>query len=285
MVALNRMLRLNASPDSELRNFFTDPEVLEMVLDGFCQWGKEKFDAIRLLIKHIGPPCVEPLMERLAAEQAITLRRAYLNALLDLGEIAREAAIARLADGRWYVVRNIIVILRKLNDRNLMIHFRRLRNHPHPRVRFEIMKTLQYYRDPEADRLLVQYMDGTERDLRLHAIMAAECSRSPAVFQKLVELMGKGGVAGHDYEIRVAALRTLAHMANCAAIPEIAKLLESKSRLRPALLNQLKAEALRSLTQYPMEAVLPVLARAIDSGQPELANIARELVQNLRGQK
>lgn len=268
----------------ELHGVFTGEDFVLSVLDGFSQWEKDKFDEIQRLISHVGRPFVEPLLERLAVEQTLSHRRAYLNSLLALGEAAREGALSRLGDNRWYLVRNMIVLLRNLNDRDLMVHFRRLKNHSHPRVRYEILRTLQHFRDPEADRLLLQYMDGSERDLRLNAIVAAEYSSCPVVFQKLLDLVGKGGFTGFDFDARVAALRSLANKGNCTAVPHIWMLLESKSRWRPALLNRLKAEAIRTLVKYPAAVVAPVLNMVLNSEQPELAPVARDVLNTLQEQ-
>jgi HEAT repeat protein len=263
----------------EVGAFFTNADFIETVLNGFSQWGKCKYGEIRLLIKQVGVPFVEPLIVRLAEESTLSIRRTYLDALLDLGEAVRDPAIAHLNDTRWYVVRNMILVLRNLDDRSLMIHFRRLKNYPHPRVRGEILKTLQHFSDPETDRLLLQYMDGADRELRISAIALAEYSSSRAVFSKLLELAVKGGIAGFDTDVRVAAIRTLAQKGNPAALPAVKQLIESKSRLRPAALHRIKVEAVRSLGGYPGDTAVELLRSVAGSGHAELALLAQEMLQ------
>lgn len=259
------------------------PGFLASLMNAPAVWGKERFDDIRAVITRIGPPCVAPLLDRLAGEESMSLRRYYVACLLSLGEAARDEAVARLGDGRWFYVRNLVAILRGLNDPAAVRPLRRLLNHPHPRVRQETLRTLVHFRDPEGERMLLRELDSGDRETLLTAIQLADRSPSPGVRERLLGLLRKGGITGPDLEIRCAAVRALAEAGDPEALPELSRQLRSRSILRTASLARLKAEIVRSLPRYPMADALPLLREAAASGVPEVEQAAREALRSMAG--
>lgn len=64
------------------------------------------------------------------------------NILTALGPAVVREATQWLSDHRWYVVRNIIVLLRTVGDRSSLPQVRRCVSHPDLRVRIETYKSL-----------------------------------------------------------------------------------------------------------------------------------------------
>jgi len=261
------------------------PGFLASLVDAPAVWGKERFDDIRAVIARIGPPCAAPLLDRLAVEESMSLRRCYMTCLLSLGEAARDEAMARLGDGRWFYVRNLVALLRGLNDPAAVRPLRRLLSHPHPRVRQETLRTLVHFRDPDGERMLLRELESSDRETLLTAIQLADRSPTPRVRERLLWLLRKGGISGPDLEIRCAAVRALAEAGDPAALPELARQLRSRNILRAAALTRLKAEIVRSLPRYPMADALPLIREAAASGVPEVEQAARETMRAMAGRR
>jgi HEAT repeat protein len=274
---------VSRSDESDIPDFFTSPDFLEKVLDGFNSWEKAKHQDIRALIRRVGRPFAEPLLRRLADERNISLRRSYLECVLELGEMASDAAIAGLEDRRWYFVRNLIMILRELGDPSILKHIRRLCDQTHPKVRQEVIRTFQHFNHPEADHFLIEDMNSSNRDLQLNAIQLAEKSRSPEVFRKLLDCLNRGGLAGLDFEIKSAAVRTLAEIRNQEALPTLMGLIRSKNLLRPIALKRLKKEVMNSFANYPADAVWRLFGELSKSDREEMANLVQESLKNTQG--
>lgn len=255
------------------------PGFITSLVDASAVWGKERFDDIRTVMTRVGPPCVAPLLDRLAGEENMSLRRYYVACLLSLGDAARDEAMARLGDGRWFYVRNLVAILRGLNDPAAVRSLRQLLDHPHPRVRQETLRTLVHFRDPEGERMLLRELGSSNRETLLTAIQLADRSRSPQVRERLLGLLQKGGITGPDVDVRCAVVRTLAETGNPAVLPDLARLLRSRSILRTASAARLKAEIVRSLPRYPAEDALPLVQEAAASGVPEVEKAARETLR------
>ena len=174
------------------------------------------------------------------------------------------------------MVRNSVTLLRSLDDPAVLRHFRLVVGHPHPRVRQEVLKTLLHFRHPEADRQLVKEMSSSDVEMQLFAIQMAEQSQDPQVLARLRKFLGGKVLSETDFELKSAVLRTLGKIGDPQVLPDMAKLLEAKSLLRSSLLKRLKGEVVRSLANYPLAAVLPLLDK-LEKGGGELALQATEV--------
>lgn len=262
---------------------FASPEFLEEVLNGLTAWGKAKYDEIARLISRVGEPFAAPLLDRLAEEQNMSLRRYYMERLRELGPLAREATISRLRDNRWYFIRNLVLVLRSLEDQSVIPQVRRITGHPNQRVRQEAIRTLLALRDPEADQLLIRDMDSGNSEARIAAVKLAEFSQNPQVHLRLLGFLGQGGLTGFEFELKSAAIHSLGMIGNPAVLPELERFLKSRSLLRAGQLSRLKAVLVQSLKHYPGQAVSPLLKTLVTSGQRDLRRIAEELSRNLQG--
>lgn len=257
------------------------PGFLTPLLEAPIVWGKERYEDIRAIISRVGAPCVPPLLDRLASEESMSLRRYYVECLLLLGNATRDEAIARLKDDRWFYVRNLVTILRGLNDPAAIRPLRHLLAHPHPRVRQETLRTLVHFNDPEGERMLLQELGSGKRETLLTAIQLSDRSRSPQVRERLMGLLNKGGITSADLDVRCAVVRALAEGGDTAVLPDLARLLRSRSILRSTSLVRLKAEIVRSLARYPATDALPLLHEAAASKVPEVERAARETLRSL----
>lgn len=262
---------------------FTSQKFMEEVLRGPGLWGKGKYLDIQLLIQKIGAPFAGPLLNHLAEENNMSLRRFFIDRVTELSDIARDEALTRLRDPRWFFVRNLLIILRSLDDPSVVRHIKPLLSHPHPKVHQEALKTLLHFRDPGADRLLLSDLENHDDDRLLVAVQLAEYSRNPAVKAKLLALVKKGGVSSPQLEIKLAAIRSLAEFGNGDVLPELERILCSRNFFFVAAHNRLKMEILRSIDRYPYQLVKPILETVALSGVEELARTAADQLKVLRG--
>jgi HEAT repeat protein len=266
----------------EVLGVFSKGEFVREVLNGLRLWGKNKYQDIAILIDRIGWPFVEPLLERLAEEESMSLRRYYMDRLLAMGGVIMIPVAERLRDDRWYFVRNMILLLRNLGDDEAVPQIRRMTGHPHPRVRQEAIQALLHFGDGEANRLLMRDLRSPDIETVIGAVRLAEGSDHPEVFRRLVELLNRRGLAPIDCEIKSAVLHSLGKMGNPLAVTELQRLLSSRSLLRSSQLNRLKEDAVRSLKFYPKDAVYPILADLAKSGPEGVKQRAQEILRQIQ---
>ena len=269
-----------ASPSaySAMKSCCTSKECLEEILVGLTNWGKPKYDIIMRLIRLIGPSFIEPLLDRLATEESLSLRRFMMDRIQEFGLMARIAIIERLSDNRWFVLRNLIIMLRTMNDSSIVDNVRPLIHHNNLKVRQEAMRTCLHFQDPTAERQVLYDMASTDHQTQLYAINLAEKSRSVDVYKKLLAILAKPGLSNLECELKSAAIQALGEIARPDAIPELAKILAAKSLLYSKPLGKLKNIIISSLRHYPANIGGPVLQRLAE-GSGETATQAAAVLK------
>jgi len=261
---------------------FNKPEFVEEVLNSLRIWEKEKYPYIQKLILKIGEPFVEPVLNHLAEEPHLSIRRFLIDCLLEMGEKVRNAALLRLRDKRWYFVRNLVLILRNLNDPWILPPIRRLLGHPHPKVHEEVFKTLLHFKNPEAHRMLLEDLSGKDKEARLIAVGLAENCQSVEVINRLIELLNKGNILRSEIDLKKKIIQTLGRMRDPSILPHLERMFRSKSLLHRNALNQLKAEIIRSFEYYPGKEPVSIIEKLSRGGNQEVAHLAFQTLPNMQ---
>ncbi|GFE61185.1 HEAT repeat domain-containing protein [Geobacter sp. AOG2] len=260
---------------------FSRRDFLDEILNGLTTWGKSRFDDIRLLVETIGTPFIEPLLDSLAVEESMSLRRFMMDCLLEFGPAAKEPILARLDDQPWYYLRNLLIMLRSLDDPEIIPHIRPLVMNRNAKVRQDALRTLLSYNDPIAERQILRDLENSDKEVRLAAIGMAEKSQSTDVFKKLLAIVTKSGLSPLDVELKSTAIQSLKEIGREEALPELLKILGSMNLIRAKALNRLKLEIVRSLEGYPAKSAVPILEK-IARGNDELAQQAEESLRAVR---
>jgi len=266
---------------SAMRDAFCRREFLDEILSGLSIWGKPKYDQVTLLIQVLGRAFIEPMLDRMAEEENMSLRRFMMDRVQSFGNSARPYLLARLDDSRWYVLRNIIVMLRALGPLQEAEQLRPLLRHANQKVRLEALKSLMQVGDPVAQRQVLRDLDSSDRETQLTALTMVDRHSSPEMVRKLLTLVTGGGYTAVECELKSAAVQALGEIGRPETLPELAKVLAARSLLAFKALNRLKIDVVRSFEQYPAAAALPVLARLAE-GSDEVARQAAESLKNLQ---
>ena len=263
----------------EVLETFQDPVFIAEVLTGAENWGKEKFEEIGELIQGIEKPFIEPLLDRLAEEEGLTLRRYYLDQLLKMSERAKEAACARLGDSRWYFIRNLVAILAHSGDPEVVVQLHKVAGFPHPKVRQCIIEAFLSFGDPAGDTLLLEDLLSRDTDARQSAILLAGKSKDPEVVGALMRILEKKGMSPAAATEKKAAIQALADIDDCTVLPLFDRMLADRHFLRVSLWKMLKKEILNSLLHYRDPSAMVLVRKIAASGKSELAEFAASLAE------
>jgi hypothetical protein len=250
-------------------------------LGGLTLWGREKWPEIADLVRQVGAPFVPHLLDRLAEEQTRSLRSFYLQLLTDLGSAARQPVIARLEDRRWYLVRNLVILLRRMNEPATMDAICPLLKHPHHRVRQEALKTAFFYRSPHADEALLRELSDADAPSALHAVALARHSRDARVIARLLRILRDGDLSPTGLALQEAVVKTLAAMGNPAALRDLERILFGFSLRHPKRHKHLQRLIAKTLKAYPASATRAIRQRLFQNRRPDLAEL-RQIVHPRR---
>jgi HEAT repeat protein len=260
-----------------------DPGFIQEVLDAASLLGRDKFQEIRSIISTVGEPFVVPMMERLFEEENRAMRRLWFDSLSDLGDMVRVAALERLGDERWFVVRNLIIMLRNFNDYEVQRQMRRLANHPNPKVSREAIKNLLSYGDASADRILLQELESDDQERKLMAVQIAEMSHEPKVTDRLLAIVEANNIRDYGLELKKAAVQSLASNGNPGVLPKLKEFLSTNRLLYPGKHAQLKQAIIRALPRFPADQAVPILEEIAATGGKALSPEAIEALKTVPG--
>lgn len=262
-----------------LAPLFQSPVFVRSLLGTLPGAGKEQYEPIRQLLLAIGAAAVVPLLDHLAQENNRTLRHFCIETLKGLGRGVSLAVLGRLEDKRWYVLRNLLYLLRELDEPDVLPQLRPFVRHGHPKVREEALKACLHFRDPVAEGVLLEELTAKERERVLAAVLLARLSRSDRVLAQLLELLNRSSLFGYDLELKRKLVQCLAFLGRVQALPALRRQLESRSLLHGDQHEQLKVEIVKALGYFPLAHARPLLQRLAGSGSEELQRIAQGVLE------
>lgn len=235
-------------------------------------------ECIDLILK-IGSPFIAALMNRLSLEDNRSFRRTYLNILLRFGETCIQPAVNRLNDSRWFVVRNMIYLLRELGDQSSLPHIRLCIKHPNAKVSLEALKTCLSFHDKEAVPFLLNMLKSENEEELLHATSLASLFFDQAIFDALAAMLLDSGVLNFHVELKKAIIRSLAATSPDKALPVFATLLASHNLFHGKQLELLKLEIVSALEKIPGEGTHKLLFSLRNSDSAAVAKSAKAALE------
>lgn len=257
----------------------------EQVLGDAARLGKELQPQISEVVALIGTPFARPLLEATALESDRSIRLFYLNCLKKLGQQVTDHAVLFLNDERWFVQRNMLILLGELGAKEKLSKIRPLLNNSHQKVRQEALKTCLLMHDDESIQKLITNLYSNNRQEVLHAITMSQLVDNPKLSAELLKLLSTNELFRFDYDIKKAVMQTLAEHKNPQALIVFSKMLQTGRIFKSALYKKFKVEIVKALGKYSAAQVSAMLQQQIDSGTEEAASQARQVLKRLSQEK
>jgi hypothetical protein len=212
------------------------------------------------LLRWLGAPAAEKVFERLEEEQRAAARLRLLRLIGQIGRSAREAAKRRLADPRWYVVRNACRIISDLEDTSLHLKLGSALRHSDPRVQQEAATAILRSSAPERARVLAESLPalgGAVLDRVLDELMLL---KDPSSVEGLAFLLLEPG--GHKLFTLEKVVRILSAIPTDPALEALGRALA-----QPSLPPAVRKAARGALERSPS----PMARRLLAEHAPALA--------------
>jgi len=238
----------------------------------------ESAPTIHKLIEALGTAATRSLLMALAEENNRSRRRRLFDFATSLGSIIVPEATRFLSDSRWYVVRNMILLLRRMNDRNSLQEIRRCAHHPDLRVRLEAIKTLIALEPGTSGPLLKQAIHARDPKLAETAIALVGNYGIREGVDPLLDILGGSDVFGRRRPLRLKAIRALGELAEPRALPHLQRFF--RDSLLPWPSKEERRAAFESLAAYPAEARAELVEKGLGSRDPQVREICQRLTKS-----
>lgn len=209
---------------------------------------------------------IPPLVKYLGELATIRARKYVIEALTVIGRKDVPTLAKGLDDQRWYVVRNIIYILRKIADKRGVEYLLRIARHSDIRVRKEVIKTLGELGGREVVQTLRECLDDADMQVRVTAAKAFASIGSEAAKKIMLEKISGKDFKDKNFEEKREFFEVISRWKDSEVIDFLMKILKARSFFSRAKLYEKKACAAFSLGLIGNKDALPALDKFRESG-------------------
>lgn len=205
--------------------------------------GSVEHDSAKRLIEALGPAALGPLIEQLADEPDMAVRKSLVDLLSDMATERISEIGAYVSDHRWYVVRNVISVLGSTRSSAVLPYLERTVRHAEPRVRRETIRALASLNDRLAHEMLIAALtDDDANNVQLAARYLGATGVRGAV--RALEQVAKGeGRGNRETGPRVEAIEALGRLGATEAMSTLDSLAGKRAIINAARAREIRAAA------------------------------------------
>jgi len=224
---------------------------------------------------------IEPFVKYLGELKTIRARKSVIEALITIGKKDIQALSRGLNDQKWYVVRNIIYILRKIGDRRAIEYLLKTVRHADIRVRKEVIKALGELGGREGIQTLRECLDDPDMQVRISAVKSFAAIGSEAAKRITLDKIAEKNFKEKDFEEKREFFEALSRWKDKEVLDFLVKILKTRSFFGRAKLYESKACALFSLGLLGNKDALPLLYKYKDSSNKLLSDYSNLAIKKL----
>ncbi len=252
-------------------------ETIEALIESLHRSPPEKARAIQRLTEVLGAGARRNLLIALTEESNRSRRRRLFDFIASLGPVMVPEVTGLLSDSRWYVLRNMIVLLRTVNDRTSLPEIRKLARHRDLRVRMEAIKSLFALDTGVPAELLDNVIHDPDPKLAETAIALVGASRIKEGVEPLLRVLAGNDIFGGRRSLRVKAIRALGELGEGAALPQLQRFFSDSILPWPS--REERMAAWESLAGYPPESRIDLVERGLRSRDARVREICQRIGQ------
>ncbi|MDZ4805135.1 MAG: HEAT repeat domain-containing protein [Candidatus Eisenbacteria bacterium] len=196
----------------------------------------------------IRPDGVPALCELLGSVESRRGRMAVVNTLVRIGQGNLEALLDHLRDERWYVVRNILLVLGRMKATVAVRHIRPLVTHEDLNVRREALAALSQIGEGEALDALLALLRDTDPRIRVSAARSLSRLGKRAV-NPLLQIILSNDFESRPLEERRGFFESLGRTNSPDVLPFLKMLLGKKPIFRKKEAEEMRVCAVEALAR------------------------------------
>ncbi|MFA6055288.1 MAG: HEAT repeat domain-containing protein [Thermodesulfovibrionales bacterium] len=233
------------------------------------------------LVVYFEKNAIEPFVKYLGEMKTIRARKNVIDALISLGKKDIQMLARKLDDQRWYVVRNIIYILRKIGDRRAIDYLLKTVRHGDIRVRKEVIKALGELGGREVVQTLRECLDNPDVQVRTAAVKAFGNIGSEPAKKIVLDKISDRSFKDKGLEEKKEFFETIARWKDTEVFDFLVKVMKLKSFFNRSKIIENKACAAHGLGLLGNKDALPLLEKFKDSNNKLLKDFANSAIRKL----
>jgi hypothetical protein len=260
---------------------FTGGEYIILLIGEILDGGREiEEQTFRSFFSHLRENAIKPLVKILAEMKNINSRRMVIDALVHIGRKDISPLLEEMNDPRWYVVRNIVHVLRKIGDKKSGKSLLKLLSHKDIRVKKEAVRALGEIGGESVVADLRKYLNDDNAQLRKAVLSALGSIRSDAAKEVIMDYITGKRFKDKDFNEKKECFHILALWHDDDVYDFLVRMVKKRS-----FLSSKKAES-RACAAYSLGLLnnrdaLPVLNKFTTSGNKLLREYSVKALRRL----
>ena len=199
------------------------PESLIILLDLTVRCDKhgQDYKAIVDYFNLVGEPVYRALVDELRNESVRARRMAARTLVVSIGDPCIELLTGNIANERWYVIRNVALILGDMRSDKGIVYLSQALKHADRRVRHEAVNGLGKIGSPQAARSLMTVLSNDDLDTVHAAVRWLGLLASADAVKELVRLMDTLGNSAGQRQLKLSIVDALMQTGSPLAVASL----------------------------------------------------------------
>jgi len=225
---------------------------------------------------------MEPLLDLLGELKQRKARRILCEVLADLLRESLDPLVNRLDDPRWFVVRNLVYILRRSGNQDGLASLQRTLRHPHPKVRQETLRALEAIGMARSPDFLLGLLKSSDEICRTWALERLAALGDPRAVEPLWKLIQARTFREWSWHDKRAYFEALGRCAPPAMLSSVEALFEKQGWFERPEDLEVRAGAAIALGLIGGESVIPRLEEGCQAGETVIREACRQALDTIR---
>ncbi len=238
-------------------------------------------DDFQNFIKCLDKKAISPFLGLLGEMNSIYARKMVVGALVLLGPHDIFLLTRRLNSSKWFVVRNILYVLKLIGDRSVLKHVEQMVKHKEPRVIKEALRTLASVGDDSVLGTLQECLNEEDMNLRMNALTAIGSIGSESAKKIIMTEIEKASFIEKEFSEKNEYFRTLSRWNDRDVYDFCLKTIAKKSFWKRSKLLEVKACAAYLIGILGETEALPLLNKCRKSGNRLLQEYSGQAIERI----
>jgi hypothetical protein len=218
-----------------------------------------RHEELREMLQILGLPALGAICELLGRVEKLKMRKVIVEVLVELGVDRPEVFTPFLSDPRWYLVRNVVLVLSLLGTPVALEMISGLISHKEQRIRREVLGFLERSPDPKAKPYLLKYLRDESSTLRIKALQILAREKLSFALKPALALANGEEFRNRDVAEKVAVYETIGELGGADAVPMFREALFRKRWFRKRVDKDLATCAVAGLARVRHPEALKLL--------------------------
>jgi hypothetical protein len=281
---LDKLIRLgNISPDQRqlvstaVAGILTDRcvEVLQETIDG---GDTVSHDDLKELLQIFGINSLGAICELLGRVEKLKMRKVIIEVLVELGRDDPQVFAPVLSDPRWYLVRNVVLVLSLMDTAVALEMIVGLVSHKEARIRKEVLGFLERSSDPKAKAYILKFLRDESSALRIKALQILAREGLSFGLKPALALATAPDFKSKDIAEKKAIYEAIGELGSEQVIPLFSEMLLKKQWFRKSLDKETAICAVAGLMKMRNAAALQLLEDARNQRSAEIRGIIEQAI-------